>query len=150
MRRHCCIRPRRASHDKQLATDRRPHGCTQPHQFNTHRQRTPHSRAVPFSRIPVGYRSRYIGLHGVYMTGSLVLDFIRAHCVIVWRFHELISVLLLPIASGAASGERGRSFKLPPPVGGRPKICNMCVLSLSWNFVSHDKYIARPSSKEPR
>jgi len=25
------------------------------------------------------------------------------------------------------------------------------VLSLSWNFlVSHDKYIARPSSKEPR
>jgi len=25
----------------------------------------------------------------------------------------------------------------------------MCVLSLSWNFVSHDKYIARPSSKEP-
>jgi len=25
----------------------------------------------------------------------------------------------------------------------------MCVLSLSWNFfVSHDKYIARPSSKE--
>ena len=31
------------------------------------------------------------------------------------------------------------------------KLCNMCVLSLSWNFfVSHDKYIARPSSKEPR
>ena len=31
------------------------------------------------------------------------------------------------------------------------KFCNMCVLSLSWNFfVSHDKYIARPSSKEPR
>ena len=28
--------------------------------------------------------------------------------------------------------------------------CNMCVLSLSWNLcVSHDKYIARPSSKEP-
>jgi len=27
----------------------------------------------------------------------------------------------------------------------------MCVLSLSWNFfVSHDKYSARPSSKEPR
>jgi len=25
------------------------------------------------------------------------------------------------------------------------------VLTLSWNFfVSHDKYIARPSSKEPR
>ena len=31
------------------------------------------------------------------------------------------------------------------------KLYNMCVLSLSWNFVvSHDKYIARPSSKEPR
>ena len=31
------------------------------------------------------------------------------------------------------------------------KLFNMCVLSLSWNFfVSHDKYIARPSSKEPR
>jgi len=30
------------------------------------------------------------------------------------------------------------------------KLCNMCVLSLLWNFfVSHDKYIARPSSKEP-
>ena len=28
------------------------------------------------------------------------------------------------------------------------KLCNMCVLSLSWNFfVSHDKYTARPSSK---
>jgi len=31
------------------------------------------------------------------------------------------------------------------------KLCNMYVLSLSWNFfVSNDKYIARPSSKEPR
>ena len=31
------------------------------------------------------------------------------------------------------------------------KLCNMCVLSLSRNFfVSHDKYIARPSIKEPR
>jgi len=31
------------------------------------------------------------------------------------------------------------------------RLCNMCVLSLSWNFfVSHDKYIARPSTKEPR
>ena len=44
-----------------------------------------------------------------------------------------------------------------PPGGKLPlwvdvqKLCNMCVLSLSWNFfVSHDKYIARPSSKEPR
>ena len=30
------------------------------------------------------------------------------------------------------------------------KLYNMCVLSLSWNFVVYDKYIARPSSKEPR
>ena len=44
-----------------------------------------------------------------------------------------------------------------PPGGSFPlwvdvqKLCNMCVLSLLWNFfVSHDKYIARPSSKEPR
>ena len=52
-----------------------------------------------------------------------------------------------PTNSGAARGEGG-SF---PPMGGRPKLCNMRVLSLSWNFfVSHDKYIARPSSKEPR
>jgi len=30
-------------------------------------------------------------------------------------------------------------------------ICVLCALSLSWNFfASHDKYIARPSSKEPR
>jgi len=35
--------------------------------------------------------------------------------------------------------------------GSFQKLCNMCVLSLSWNFfVSHDKYIARPSSKELR
>jgi len=47
--------------------------------------------------------------------------------------------------SGAASGKGGKL----PPMGGRPKI--MCVLSSSWYFfVSHDKYIARPSSKEPR
>ena len=50
--------------------------------------------------------------------------------------------------SGAARGGRG---KLPPLWVDVQKLCNMCVLSLSWNFfVSHDKYIARPSSKEPR
>jgi len=49
--------------------------------------------------------------------------------------------------SGAARGE-GESSPLWLDV---QKLCNMCVLSLSWNFfVSHDKYIARPSSKEPR
>ena len=45
-------------------------------------------------------------------------------------------------------GGRGGSFPLWVDV---QKLRNMCVLSLSWNFfVSHDKYIARPSSKEPR
>jgi len=49
--------------------------------------------------------------------------------------------------SGAARG-RGEASPLWVDV---QKLCNMCVLSLSWNFfVSHDKYIARPSSKEPR
>ena len=38
-----------------------------------------------------------------------------------------------------------------PPYGCASKNYVMCVLSLSWNFsVTHDKYIARPSSKEPR
>ena len=50
-------------------------------------------------------------------------------------------------ASGAARGGGG-SFPLWVDV---QKLCNMCVLSLSWNFfISHDEYIARPSSKEPR
>ena len=45
----------------------------------------------------------------------------------------------------------GGGGKLPPVWMDVQKLCNMCVLSLSWNFfVSHDKYIARPSSKEPR
>jgi len=48
----------------------------------------------------------------------------------------------------APPGGRGGSFPLWADV---QKLCNMCVLSLSRNFfVSHDKYIARPSSKEPR
>ena len=52
-----------------------------------------------------------------------------------------------PMDSGAARG-KGGSFR---PMGDVEKLFNMCVLSLAWNFaVSHDKYIARPSSKEPR
>jgi len=44
---------------------------------------------------------------------------------------------------------QGGKGKLPPPLWvDVQKLCNMCVLSSSWNFfVSHDKYIARPSSK---
>ena len=50
--------------------------------------------------------------------------------------------------SVAPPGGKGGSFPLWADV---QKLCNMCVLSLSWNFfVSHAKYIARPSSKEPR
>jgi len=42
-------------------------------------------------------------------------------------------------------GEEGEASPLWMDV---QKLCNMCVLSLSWNFiVSHDKYIARPSSR---
>ena len=52
------------------------------------------------------------------------------------------------LASVAPPGGWGGSFPLWVDV---QKLYNMCVLSLSWNFfVSHDKYIARPSSKEPR
>ena len=45
----------------------------------------------------------------------------------------------------ARPGGKGGSFPLWVDV---QKLCNMCVLSLSWNFfVSHDKYIVRPSSR---
>ena len=72
-------------------------------------------------------------------------------------FNDLSSVhLRSPVATvrtGSQStvappGGKGGSFPLWVDI---QKLCNMCVLSLSWNFfVSHDKYIARPSSKEPR
>ena len=55
------------------------------------------------------------------------------------------------------AGAEGPGSVAPPGREASPlwvdvqKLCNMCVLSLSWNFfISHDKYIARPSSKEPR
>jgi len=52
------------------------------------------------------------------------------------------------LESVAPPGRKGGSFPLWVNV---QKLCNMCVLSLSWNFfVSHDKYFARPSCKEPR
>jgi len=55
------------------------------------------------------------------------------------------SVIALVAPRGAGRGEDS------PLWVDVQKLCNMCVLSLSWNFfVSHDKYIARPSSKEPR
>jgi len=46
--------------------------------------------------------------------------------------------------SGVARGGRGKL----PPYGWTSKNYVICVFSLSWNFfVSHDKYIARPSSR---
>ena len=56
----------------------------------------------------------------------------------------------------ATAGGRRENAAEPvaPPGGSFPlwvdvqKLCTMCVLSLSWNFfVSHDKYIARPSEQ---
>ena len=56
--------------------------------------------------------------------------------------------MIMPLISSVAPPGGGGSFPLWVDV---QKLCNMCVLSLSWNFfVTHDKYIARPSSKEPR
>ena len=64
------------------------------------------------------------------------------------------------IGSGVVYSILGCLLPVAPPVGRGEashlwvdvqKLCNMCVLSLSWNFfVSHDKYLARRSSKEPR
>jgi len=71
---------------------------------------------------------------------------------------EISSVTLLALQCSQISTKTTQPVA---PPGGRGEVsplwvdvqqlCNMCVLSLSWNFfVSHDKYIARPSSKEPR
>ena len=75
------------------------------------------------------------------------------HSIVSWyRMHCCLDVVYrrntsnVPI-SGAARRGKGEASPLWVDV---QKLCNMCVLSLSWNFfVSHDKYIARPSSKEP-
>jgi len=82
-------------------------------------------------------RSRSCALLFVFLT----------NCLIVCSFVSIIVRSL--VISGAAKGERrGEASPLWMDV---QKLCNICVLSLSWNFVvSHDKYIARPSSKEPR
>jgi len=71
--------------------------------------------------------------------------------------HATCDVMVRPITSNALattpSGPAGvgGGGKLPPLWVDVQKLCNICVLSFSWNFfVSHDKYIARPSIKEPR
>ena len=85
-------------------------------------------RAVPRVRPPPGVRRRHDG---------------RRLC----DEHTVVTIMSqTPLQPVAPPG--GGSFSLWVDV---QKLCNMCVLSLSWNFfVSHDKYIARPSSKEPR
>ena len=95
--------------------------------------------------------------NGLLFTHST--NFARPYFVLVCHKNIFGEAVLRPLAccalgqlppllpSGAARG-KGGSFPLWVDV---QKLCNMCVLSLSWNFfVSHDKYIARPSSKEPR
>ena len=60
----------------------------------------------------------------------------------------VLAIETLYIAVAPPGGGEGEASPIWVDV---QKLCNMCVLSLSWNFfVSHDKYIARPSSKEPR
>jgi len=69
----------------------------------------------------------------------------------------VFTVLIFPPIKSCNQGRsrqwrrQGEGGSFPPVWVDVQKLCNMCVLSLSWNFfVSHDKYIARPSSKEPR
>ena len=85
----------------------------------------------------------------VFMLCALLCSTVRIsdYCLIVCSFVSIIVRSL--VISGAAKGERrGEASPLWMDV---QKLCNMCVLSLSWNFfVSHDKYIGRPLNKEPR
>ena len=74
---------------------------------------------------------------------------------------HMAQLMPLPLTVSCSSKiQIGFTFLLPAHLGSPGKgplngcvcVCMcVCVLSLSWNFfVSHDKYIARPSSKEPR
>jgi len=88
-----------------------------------------HVRAVHSQSRPVGRLS----------DPDLCAQRRRRGTAIVFTHHRSVEL------SGAARGEGGGSFPLWADV---QKLCNMCVLSLSWNFfVSHAKYIARPSSR---
>jgi len=72
------------------------------------------------------------------------------HALCGWPATRLYFDLNYRTAVAPPGGEGGGEAS-PPLWVDVQKLCNMCVLSLSWNFfVSHDKYIARPSSKEPR
>ena len=88
--------------------------------------------------LSIGSRDKWANFDGRHLSASVVscaaisTSMSEMHLSRQWR----------------RQGERWGSFPLWVDV---QKLCNLCVLSLSWNFfVSHDKYIARPSSKEPR
>ena len=87
---------------------------------------------------------------------AMLLHVYRADSV-AWSPHELMGAILQCSAilvrhevtdcrtQWRCQGGRGSFSPLWVDV---QKLCNRCVLSLSWNFfVSHDKYIARPSSQ---
>ena len=83
---------------------------------------------------------------GIDPPTKILRTFLIRYCSV--RHHTERRSASLMHSSGAARGEGGEASPLWVDV---QKLCNMCVLSLSWNFiVSHDKYIARASSKEPR
>ena len=71
---------------------------------------------------------------------------------------HMAQLMPLPLTVSCFSKSQiGFTFLVPAHLGSPGKravkrVC-VCVLSLSWNFfvgLSHDKYIARPSIKEPR
>ena len=79
------------------------------------------------------------------------------------RVPAIMSVLCGTVDECPTCPDRVKGFRVkavaPPGGEGKAsplwvdvqKLCNMCVFSLSRNFfVSHDEYIARPSSKQPR
>jgi len=85
-----------------------------------------------------------------FVVGCIKLDWVVGRVGLwVQSFHYAMGWVedIGPMDSGAARG-KGEASAL---WGDVQKLFNMYVLSLAWNVaVSHDKYIARPSSKEPR
>jgi len=89
---------------------------------------------------------------------AMLLHVYRADSV-AWSPHELMGAILQcsailvrhEVTDCRTQWRRQGGGEASPLWVDVQKLCNMCVLSLSWNFfVSHDKYIARLSSKEPR
>ena len=71
----------------------------------------------------------------------------RLHAAALQPLKHTCSRYVTQVTDRASGAARGRRREASPLCVGVRKLCNMCALSLSWNFyVSHDKYIARPSS----